>query len=175
MIEGLFTTVTNVNFDEKTVQEMTRRVRTEKEQLCAGGDTGDYDMALLWGGAEDVRSLKSLVLFGVRGMAAYAYHAMHLGYMDEEVNRFLAKALNAVGSDLQEDALLPLVMETGENNLPVVSNALVYSIPIIINRICRKFCISTGKRICIIRVLCYMEVRTVLKCRRGCRTAEQTL
>ena len=60
-------------------------------------------------------------------------------------------------------------------NLPVVSNALVYSIPIIINRICRKFCISTRKRICIIRVLCYMEIRTVLKCRRGCRTAEQTL
>ncbi len=117
MIEGLFTTVTNVNFDEKTVQEMTRRVRMEKEQLCAGGDAGDYDMALLWGGAEDVRSLKSLVLFGVRGMAAYAYHAMHLGYMDEEVNRFLAKALNAVGSDLQEDALLPLVMETGEKGL----------------------------------------------------------
>lgn len=47
--------------------------------------------------------------------------------------------------------------------------------PIIINRICRKFCISTRKRICIIRVLCYMEIRTVLKCRRGCRTAEQTL
>ena len=48
---------------------------------------------------EDIRSLKSLILFGVRGMAAYAHHAMVLGYMDDEVNRFFAKALFAVGED----------------------------------------------------------------------------
>ena len=40
-------------------------------------------MNLLWSADEDIRSLKSLILFGVRGMAAYAHHAMVLGYTDE--------------------------------------------------------------------------------------------
>ena len=120
MVEGLFTTVTNVNFDEATVEEMIRRVRGEKARLCgACPERGaeEYDMERLWNGEEDIRSLKSLILFGVRGMAAYAYHAMHLGYTDEVVDRFFAKALAAVGSELREDALLPLVLETGEKGL----------------------------------------------------------
>ena len=70
-------------------------------------------MNLLWNAQEDIRSLKSLILFGVRGMAAYAHHAMMLGYADEEVNRFFAKALFAVGEDWDMDALLPIVMEVG--------------------------------------------------------------
>ena len=74
-------------------------------------------MNLLWNAQEDIRSLKSLILFGVRGMAAYAHHAMMLGYADEEVNRFFAKALFAVGEDWDMDALLPIVMEVGEKNL----------------------------------------------------------
>ena len=83
----------------------------------ACGRTGDYDMAQLWDAQEDIRSLKSLILFGVRGMAAYAHHAMVLGYTDEEVNRFLAKALFAVGEDWGMDELLPIVMEVGEKTL----------------------------------------------------------
>ena len=125
MIEGLFTTVTNVNFNEKTIRELIGRVHAEKAQLvpdcssCAApcGRTSDYDMNLLWSADEDIRSLKSLILFGVRGMAAYAHHAMVLGYTDDEVNRFFAKALFAVGEDWDMDALLPIVMEVGEKNL----------------------------------------------------------
>lgn len=124
MIEGLFTTITNVNFNEKTIRELTDRVHAEKTRLVPGcsvctascGRTDDYDMRLLWGAQEDIRSLKSLILFGVRGMAAYAHHAMVLGYTDEEVNRFFAKALFAVGEDLSMDELLPVVMEVGEKN-----------------------------------------------------------
>ena len=74
-------------------------------------------MNLLWNAQEDIRSLKSLILFGVRGMSAYAHHAMVLGHTDEEVNRFFAKALFAVGEDWGMDALLPIVMEVGEKNL----------------------------------------------------------
>ena len=74
-------------------------------------------MTLLWNAGEDIRSLKSLILFGVRGMAAYAHHAMVLGYTDEEVNRFFAKALFAIGEDWGMDELLPIVMEVGEKNL----------------------------------------------------------
>ena len=125
MIEGLFTTVTNVSFNEKTLRELIDRVHEEKARLvpnCAGcvsacGRTDDYDMGKVWNAQEDIRSLKSLILFGVRGMAAYAHHAMVLGYTDEEVNWFLAKALFAVGEDWGMDELLPVVMEVGEKNL----------------------------------------------------------
>lgn len=116
MIEGLFTTVTNVNFNEETIRALIDRVRAEKARLvpdcavCASacGRTDDYDMEKLWGAQEDIRSLKSLILFGVRGMAAYAHHAMVLGYTDEEVNRFLAKALFAVGEDWAWTSCCPL-------------------------------------------------------------------
>ena len=125
MIEGLFTTVTNVSFNEKTIRELIDRVHEEKARLvpgCSGcgsrcGSNDDYDMNLLWNAQEDIRSLKSLILFGVRGMAAYAHHAMMLGYADEEVNRFFFFFFFAVGEDWGMDELLPIVMEVGEKNL----------------------------------------------------------
>ena len=125
MIEGLFTAVTNVSFNERTIRDLIDRVHAEKARLipnCSGcpsscGRNDDYDMAQLWTAQEDIRSLKSLILFGVRGMAAYAYHAMVLGYTDDAVNRFFAKALFAVGEDWGMDELLPIVMEVGEKNL----------------------------------------------------------
>ena len=143
MIEGLFTTVTNVNFNETTIREMTERVRAEKARLvpdcavCASscGRTADYDMSLLWNADEDIRSLKSLILFGVRGMAAYAHHALVLGYTDDELNRFFAKALFAVGGDWGMDELLPIVMEVGEKNLKCMelldrANTESYGVPV---------------------------------------------
>lgn len=101
MIEGLFTTVTNVCFNEKALRALIDRVHGEKARLvpncsaCASacGRTDDYDMANVWNAQENIRSLKSLILFGVRGMAAYAHHAMVLGYTDEEVNRFFTRVL----------------------------------------------------------------------------------
>ena len=74
-------------------------------------------MRKLWSAQEDIRSLKSLILFGVRGMAAYAHHAYVLGYEDETLSRFFAKALFAVGEDWGMEELLPLVLEVGEKNL----------------------------------------------------------
>ena len=125
MIEGLFTTVTNVSFNEKTIRELIDQVHEEKARLvpgCSGcgsrcGRNDDYDMNLLWNAQEDIRSLKSLILFGVRGMAAYAYHAAVLGYADAEINSFFYKALRAVGEDYDMAGLLPIVMEVGAVNL----------------------------------------------------------
>ncbi len=125
LIEGLFTTVTNVNFHKETLQKLIDRVHAEKQKLVpdcavcssACGRTDDYDMNEIWNANEDVRSLKSLILFGIRGMAAYAHHAMVLGYTDEEVNVFFAKALFAIGEDWGMEELLPIVLEVGEKNL----------------------------------------------------------
>ena len=105
-IDGLFTTVTNVNFSVKSIEALTQRAGVKP-----------YDMTQIWNADEDIRSLKSLILFGLRGMAAYAYHARALGYSDDEVNDFFVKALAALGKDLGMDDLLPLVMETGRVNL----------------------------------------------------------
>ena len=124
IIEALFTTLTNVNFDAAAIRDVTARVKAEKSRLvpdCAScmspcGHNNDYDVSRLWTADEDIRSLKSLILFGIRGMAAYAYHAMVLGYTDGEVNRFFAKALFAIGEDWGMDDLLPLVLEVGEKN-----------------------------------------------------------
>ena len=71
----------------------------------------------IWNADEDIRSLKSLILFGVRGMAAYAYHAMVLGYTDASLNQFFINALSALSKDLGMDELLPIVMEVGRFNL----------------------------------------------------------
>ena len=125
LIEGLFATITNVNFNEETLRELIERVHSEKAALvpmCSGcanpcGKNEDYDMTNLWTADEDIRSLKSLILFGIRGIAAYAYHALVLGYRDEDLNRFIARALFVIGEDWEMEELLPVVMEVGKYNL----------------------------------------------------------
>lgn len=125
ILEGLFTTITNVNFNDDTVRAMIDKVNAEKALVvpgCAGcasrcGNTDNYDMKRLWNANEDIRSLKSLILFGIRGMAAYAYHAMVVGYTSEEVNAFFYKALFVLAEDWGMEELLPIVMEVGKVNL----------------------------------------------------------
>ena len=81
LMEGLFTTITNVNFDPQTVDQLTESIHA----ACPGIGF-DYDMANLWHEPdEDIRSLKSFVLFSLRGMAAYNYHARVLGHIDPEL------------------------------------------------------------------------------------------
>lgn len=125
VIECLFTTLTNVNFNNEMISALVEKVDAEKERLvseclfCSScGKSNSYDMNELWDADEDIRSLKSLILFGIRGIAAYAYHADVLGYRDADVNNFFYKALFAIGmKDYNMDELLPIVMEVGEINL----------------------------------------------------------
>ena len=115
ILEALFTTLTNVNFNNETIQQMKQRVHAET--LRIGGTIQDYDMQRIWTADEDIRSLKSLILFGIRGVAAYAYHADVLGYRDESVAAFLYKALSALQEEWGLDELLPIVLEVGAVNL----------------------------------------------------------
>ena len=117
IIEGLFTTVTNVNFDNAAIENMIQKVRAEKERLVPDCRTKEYDLQQLWNANEDIRSLKSLILFGIRGMAAYAYHANVLNYEDAEVNQFFCEALSKIGYEENTEALLSTVLKTGEINL----------------------------------------------------------
>ncbi len=111
IIDGLFATITNVNFDDSEIKKLTQEV------LEINGRES-YDMKKIWNEEnEDIRSLKSLILFGVRGVAAYAYHAAALGYHDSGVDNFLAKALRVIGTENSADILLGTAMETGKYNL----------------------------------------------------------
>lgn len=144
IIEGLFTTVTNVNFNAETLTAMIQAVNEEKTKVvpnCSScmspcGNTSNYDMKNLWNEPdEDIRSLKSLILFGIRGMAAYAYHAMVLGYTDETVNSFFYKALSFISYDLEMEHLLPVFLEVGEVNLKCMAlldqaNTTTYGTPV---------------------------------------------
>lgn len=142
MMEGLFATLTNVNFDDVSLTKQIDAVHQEKEKYVPGcnacqepcGRTSDYSMEMLWNDQEDIRSLKSLLLFGLRGTAAYAYHAMVLGYTDEQVNAFFYKGMAAVGEDRDMENLLPLVMEAGAVNFKCMelldrANTETYGIP----------------------------------------------
>lgn len=129
MLAGLFTTITNVNFNAETVQQRIDAIH----ELAP--NTADYDMDSVWSGNEDIRSLKSLILFGLRGMAAYAYHAAVLGYTDDTVTDFFYEGLAAVGGEGGMDDLLPLVLKTGEVNLKCMAlldkaNTETYGTPV---------------------------------------------
>lgn len=118
-MEGLFATLTNVDFDDAELASIVQRVHAQRAGIAASAaveETPDFDLGQVWNAPEDVRSLRSLVLFGLRGVAAYAYHAAVLGYRDETVSAFLHEGLEGV-ADAEADALLPLALKAGEVNL----------------------------------------------------------
>ncbi len=114
IIDGLFSTVTNVNFNNETLNQLCDIVDEERKKF----DTiEEMDMNSLWNENEDIRSLKSLILFGLRGMAAYAHHAYILDKTNEMVNKFFYKGLSAIYENLSADELLSIVTELGNVNL----------------------------------------------------------
>lgn len=114
VVDGLFTCITNVSFDEKRVALLADTVREVKNSL---GGAEDFDAAALWEGDINVVSLRSTLLFGLRGMAAYAHHAAVLGKHDRAVTDWFYKGLAALGEDHSIDEWLALLMEFGQINL----------------------------------------------------------
>lgn len=114
LLGGLFTTITNVNFNDSSIKERIKQANNEKKLY--GSESANFDMHQIWNADEDVRSLKSLILFGLKGVAAYAYHAHVLSYDDSEINNFFYKALDALGRNSSAQDLLAIVMETGKIN-----------------------------------------------------------
>jgi len=120
LTRGLFTCLTNVNFDDAAIQKTYEEV-TDALRARGGIQSEPFEMERLWTAEEDIRSLKSLILLGLRGISAYAYHTEALGCPSEKARAFFPKALRAVGdASATMDDLLPLVMETGQTNLDVM-------------------------------------------------------
>ena len=138
MLDGLFTTVTNVNFDGETVRQLTAQINEAAASLSAHApDCAESKEPLrLWQADPDIRSLKSLILFGLRGMAAYAHHAKVLGYTDDGVNAFFQKGLLAISRpEATMEELLPVVLDVGRVNLDCMAlldkaNTETYGTPV---------------------------------------------
>ncbi|HSW57190.1 MAG TPA: hydroxylamine reductase [Dehalococcoidales bacterium] len=114
VMQGLFTTVTNVSFDPVTIEAMITNAKSETAKL---GGAPKFDPSQLFSGNPDIVSLRTLLLLGLRGMAAYAWHAYILGKTDRSVINWLYKGLDAVGADHSVDEWLGLLMEFGGINL----------------------------------------------------------
>jgi hydroxylamine reductase len=136
--EVLFATLTNVNFDKQRFHEYIRQAVALRNALPpAGGDepdactwtpSDDADIAakaeevgVLATADEDVRSLRELLVYGLKGVAAYYYHAAALGYEDDEITAFIQKGLASTLRDLTVDEMVGLVLECGGVGVKVLA------------------------------------------------------
>ncbi len=113
-MDALFMCVTNVNFDAEPLTQMRDKIRAK---VAEHGGADDYKPENLFHGNEDIVSLRSTLLFGLRGMAAYAHHARVLGKTDPEVSAWFQKGMKAAGDDRPVEEWLGLIMEFGQMNL----------------------------------------------------------
>ncbi len=140
IVDSLFMTITNANFDYERFVTRVReglKLRDELKELYlkAGGkvpasvhesatwtghnaeefESKNKSIGVLSTGNEDVRSLREMVIYGLKGMAAYTEHAFNLGFEDKSIYKFIEEALVATTNDsLSADELVALVMETGK-------------------------------------------------------------
>ncbi len=113
-MDALFMTVTNVNFDGTDLAAMRERIQQTIDRY--GGATA-FAPENLFHGDPDIVSLRSTLLFGLRGMAAYAHHARVLGKTDPEVSGWFQKGMLALGEDHTVEGWLGLILEFGNVNL----------------------------------------------------------
>lgn len=121
MLRGLFVTITNVNFDNEAINKIIDEVKNITRSIEPDNplDLQEYEklMSDIWGSDEDTRSLKSLLLLGLRGMAAYAWHAYVLGYKDDEVMNWFYVGMAALAETKPVNEWVDMLMELGQINL----------------------------------------------------------
>ena len=144
IIDGLFSTITNANFDRNSIErrvteglKLRDMLRNEAKKqgvkvdesfdACTWNGTPDqYAVKALTVGVlaeknEDVRSLKELIIYGVKGMAAYAEHAENLGFEDLGVVEFIQRAMASTTMEKSVDELVALTLETGKFGVSVMA------------------------------------------------------
>lgn len=139
---NLFTTITNANFDKASIKNRIKDTLLEKERLLnklGEDDREKLPEAALWNGDEDefekkakevgivktedenIRSLRSLITYGIKGIGAYSKHANALLKDNPEIDAFIQKALAAtMNDDMSVDSLVSLALEVGKNGVAVM-------------------------------------------------------
>lgn len=131
--DSLFVTITNANFDNSRITELIDEAIRIKKSLLSGADKDSLPEAALWlneeksdlavkgsivgvlsTGNEDARSLRELLIYGLKGIAAYAHHAFVLGYSDSDVFRFMVEGMASTLKDLSVDEMVALVLKCGD-------------------------------------------------------------
>ncbi|WP_277057577.1 hydroxylamine reductase [Trichlorobacter lovleyi] len=130
--QGLFATITNANFDDSRITALIKEAFAKRDSLkLATGFTGNQD-CVIWNGSEaefadkakevgvlsqpneDVRSLRELLIYGLKGMAAYTEHAAMLGFEKKEIYEFMVSALASTTQELTVDEMVAQVLKCGE-------------------------------------------------------------
>ncbi|CAC9933937.1 hydroxylamine reductase [Aedoeadaptatus nemausensis] len=140
--DNLFTTITNANFSAESIEEYIDATLDLKEELMASLDSTEdlpleatFDMrkgispeeraryiGVMATEDEDIRSLRELITYGLKGMAAYTRHANVLGFRDEEVHTFISETLEKITDDsLSVDDLVALTLATGEHGVKAMA------------------------------------------------------
>ncbi len=136
LLEALFATLTNTNFDSARISALIREALKIRDDLKAEAGDAAKDIvhdSALWHASsdsefqakakevgvlatanEDVRSLRELLIYGLKGIAAYAHHALVLGFEDKDIYAFIVEALAATTKEKSADELVGLVMKSGE-------------------------------------------------------------
>jgi hydroxylamine reductase len=134
VLNSLFMTITNANFDDGSLENQIRKMVSYRDELRKTFDVEDLHNAATFelgsgdsfaGNAdsvgvlattdEDVRSLREMITYGLKGMAAYTEHAYNIGEVDLDINKFMYEALAATLDDsLTVDDLVALTLKTGE-------------------------------------------------------------
>lgn len=133
IMEALFMTITNANFDEELIVAKIKEGQALREELKnqLGKELPQREATFIANTVEemkaieseaafnaiendDVRALRSLIIFGLKGLAAYYHHAHNLGHSDETLDSFMEEALAATTKDLTADELVALTLKTGE-------------------------------------------------------------
>jgi hydroxylamine reductase len=146
VMQGLFTTITNANWSEDVIVALIDKAiklrDTRKDELCSMlkdkcnecPDAATFQISkdqyanfatkvgVLKTENEDIRSLRETITIGLKGVGAYGDHAAMLGFMDDEVNKFMMEGLAATIDDsLTADQLVALVLKTGEHAVKVMA------------------------------------------------------
>ena len=130
--QALFATITNANFDNDRIVALIKESLAKRDALKAGLGFNSTEDAVNWNGAEadfaakavtvgvlsqaneDVRSLRELLIYGLKGMAAYADHAAMLGHEKTEIYQYMIDALVSTTQDLSVEDMIAQVMKCGE-------------------------------------------------------------
>lgn len=141
MVNSLFMTITNANFDDEAIEKQIYKMLAFRDELREKTGLGDlHDAAVFQVSSrqamldkaasvgvlatkdEDIRSLREMITYGLKGMAAYAEHARNIGKENLEIDAFIYEALAATLDDsLTADDLVALTLKTGEHGVKVMA------------------------------------------------------